>query len=301
MALRLLSILFPVFAIVALGIWAGRRALRQSPPDAPQRGLDMRVSNQLNLDVFVPALVFAALADRSYDLASFWKLAVAALVIVLGSGLLILPFCRSFRLSAKTLAPTQMFNNCGNLGLPVALLAFGQSALAPAVVMFLVSMLLHFSFGAWLLDHQARLRTLWKIPAVTACLAGLTVSLSGMELWPPLLQASKMLGDVSVPLSLFALGVRLADTRITHWPVSLLAGVMRPLSGLLLAIPMIPLLQLGPQDAAQLLIFSALPPAVMNYVFAERYQQQPELVASIVLVGNVLSLLVMPLVLGWVL
>ena len=78
-----------------------------------------------------------------------------------------------------------MFNNCGNLGLPLAVLAFGDAALAPAVVMFLVSNLLHFSFGTWLLDRHTRLLTIWRSPTILATLAGLAVGLLGIEVWPP--------------------------------------------------------------------------------------------------------------------
>jgi predicted permease len=50
-----------------------------------------------------------------------------------------------------------------------------------------------------------------------------------------------------------------------------------------------------------LIVFGALPPAVLNYIFAERYHQEPEKVASIVLIGNMASLLIIPLILAWVL
>ena len=40
-----------------------------------------------------------------------------------------------------------------------------------------------------------------------------------------------------------------------------------------------------------LLVFGALPPAVLNFLFAERYNQEPERVASIVLIGNLAALL----------
>ena len=39
----------------------------------------------------------------------------------------------------------------------------------------------------------------------------------------------------------------------------------------------------------------ALPPAVLNYILCEQYQCQPDKVASIVLGGNALSLVVIPL------
>ena len=42
-------------------------------------------------------------------------------------------------------------------------------------------------------------------------------------------------------------------------------------------------------------------PAVLNYLFAERYRQEPEIVASMVLVGNAAALVVLPLALALVL
>ena len=49
------------------------------------------------------------------------------------------------------------------------------------------------------------------------------------------------------------------------------------------------------------LLFGALPPAVLNYIFAERYRQEPDRVASIVLLGNSAALAIIPLTLAWVL
>ena len=65
--------------------------------------------------------------------------------------------------------------------LPLAVLAFGADALAPAVVLFTLSNLLQFSFGTWLLDHHARLATAWRSPSVLAAFAGLAVGVAGVE------------------------------------------------------------------------------------------------------------------------
>ena len=73
-----------------------------------------------------------------------------------------------------------------------------------------------------------------------------------------------------------------------------------PLSGLVLAAPMILWLDLSGLQAASLWVFAALPPAVLNYLVAEQYRQEPHKVASLVLIGNLGSLIVMPIVLGLV-
>jgi predicted permease len=43
-----------------------------------------------------------------------------------------------------------------------------------------------------------------------------------------------------------------------------------------------------------LFIFGSLPPAVLNFMVAEQDQQEPSKVASIVLVGNMLAVVFVP-------
>ena len=287
MLLRIVSILFPLFAITAVGFLVGRRA----KPDLSQ-------ANKLNMDVFVPALVFGALANKSFHIMQFLPLLGATTVAVVGSGLLGWGVARMIGVAPRTFVPPMMFNNCGNLGLPLAVLAFGEEALAPAVVMFMVSNLIHFTFGAWYLDHHARLASVWRVPSVLATLAGLAVGIAGVEVWQPAMLAIKMLGDISIPLMLFALGVRISESRISAIQLGVTGAVARPLIGMALSVVLIWLVPLPERERALLLVFGALPPAVLNYMFAERYHQEPEKVASMVLIGNVLAVAFLPLALA---
>ncbi len=290
MLLRIIAILFPLFAIVAVGFVVGRRARP-----------DLSHANKLNMDVFVPALVFAALASKPFRPENDIPLLLATLVIVVGSGLAAWALARATGIQPKTLVPPMMFNNCGNLGLPLAVLAFGEDALAPSVVMFMASNLLHFSFGAWLLDHNVRLMTIWKVPSVLATFAGLAVGMSGVVVWEPLLQSIRMLGEISIPLMLFGLGVRMSDSRITSIKLGVAGAVARPLIGMAIAAALLAVMDFPPQQQALLLIFGALPPAVLNYIFAERYHQEPEKVASMVLIGNMAAVVFLPIALAFVL
>ncbi len=287
MLLRIVSILFPLFAITAIGFLVGRRARP-----------DLSHANKLNMDVFVPALVFGALANKSFHIAEYLPLLGATFVAVVGSGLLAWGVAKICGVAPRTFVPPMMFNNCGNLGLPLAVLAFGDAALAPAVVMFMVSNLLHFTFGAWLLDHNIKLLGVWRVPSVIATLAGLAVGIAGIELWEPAMLAIKMLGDISIPMMLFALGVRISESRISALGLGVAGALARPAIGLVLSALLIWLVPLPAREQALLLVFGALPPAVLNYMFAERYNQEPEKVASMVLIGNVLAVLFLPLALA---
>ena len=290
LTLRLLAVLFPIFGIVAAGYFYGRR---HKP--------EMAVANRLNMDVFVPALVFAAMAGTSFDLAAYAPLALGALLLLVSCGLLAWPFARLCGVPAKTLVPPMLFNNSGNIGLPLALLAWGEAAMPAAVILFMVENTLHFTLGARWLDPQARLLMLWRIPVVFAAIAGLLVATLKITLWAPLLIGIKMLGDISVPLMLFALGVRMTGFTLNDWQLAAGSAVLRPLAGMVIAWGIIHLLGLEGRDAAMLLVFGALPPAVLNFLFAERYRQEPQRVASIVLIGNLAALFFLPLALALVL
>jgi malate permease and related proteins len=292
--LRIVGIVFPIFGIVVAGYAYARYK-------AAHGGVDMRFANQLNMDIFVPALVFAALASRDFNLLDNLPLALGALAVVLGSGLLALPLARLLKVDSKTFVPPMMFTNSGNMGLPLAVLAFGEKALPLAVVMFFVENVMHYSLGTWMLDHKARLLTLWKNPVIAASLAGLVFALFKLPLWQPLYVAVKMLGDVSIPLLLFSLGVRLMSASLTDVRLGLIGAIACPLFGMAVAWAITPMLGLSGLAADLLLVFGALPPAVLNFVFAETYRHEPQRVASLVMLGNLGALLFVPIALAVVL
>ena len=75
-------------------------------------------------------------------------------------------------------------------------------------------------------------------------------------------------------------------------PVGLLSGGQRQALTLLMATLVTPKL---------LLLFASLPPAVLNFLLAERYQREPQQVASIVLIGNLASVVFVPVALAFAL
>jgi len=168
-------------------------------------------------------------------------------------------------------------------------------------VLFMVVNLMHFTLGVRMLNRDARLLGLWREPVLAAAITGLLVNFSGITLWPTLATTLSMLGDVAIPLMLFALGVRLTRIDFTSWHIAVLGALFRPVAGVLLAWTFATLVGLEAQLAAMLIVFGALPPAVLNFMFAEHFHQEPERVAAIVMIGNLSSVLSLPLVLYWVL
>jgi predicted permease len=73
-----------------------------------------------------------------------------------------------------------------------------------------------------------------------------------------------------------------------------IGGLVCPLTGLAMAGLLAPVLGLTELQTGLMFVFGALPPAVLNFMVAEQYRQEPGKVASIVLIGNVMSVLFVP-------
>lgn len=288
--LQIFNTVFPLFSIVLVGFLYAR-----------VRPTDMTVANRINMSVFIPALIFSVMAAKEFHIAQYKSLIVAAACVVLGSGLLVWPLCRFLGVSAKTLVPPMMFNNSGNLGIPLMVLAFGETALPIAVVLFLTENLLHFSVGMYLLNPKTKLTNILKMPMIIATILGLVWSLNGWTLAPAIGTSVNMLGQISIPLMLFALGVRMTEVDLSHWKLGVISGFLCPLSGIIIALIWQLTVGLSNENFTYLLVFACLPPAVLNYMVAELFQQEPHKVASMVLIGNLMSLAVVPSVLFYVL
>jgi hypothetical protein len=288
--IRLFGIIFPVFAIVAVGYLYSR-----------WRQPDMTAANHINMMVLLPALIFHVLSGKDFQLAEYGWLALGGIAVVLGSGLLALLAAKMARLSVKTFVPPMMFTNSGNIGLPLAVFAFGEAALPAAVVLFLVENGLHFTLGTWLMDHRAPLHKVLLQPIVAATLIGIAFSLFRWDVPTPVRETVNLLGQASIPLLLFALGTRLTRIDFSEWRIGVLGAILCPLTGVVMVLLVRPFLELTSLQTSLLLVFGALPPAVLNYLVAEQYRKEPGKVASIVLIGNLAGFVSLPIALAFAL
>lgn len=284
MLLTLLNIVLPVFAVAALGFAFGRGQKR--PPQ-------MDFINRANVMVFCPALVFSALLEHPVDLTSSWPLVVAGVLIIVVPGLL-LALVRPSGVSRPAFLVPGMFRNTGNIGIPLMMLAYGEDMMGAIIILFVLSNLLHFSLGLFLLS-RGESRWLWlRNPNIWAALLGL--GLAPYRQWLPsfVMTTVGLAGQIAIPLMLFGLGVRLSQDRIEQLRPALKFNAMY-LSAGLLTLPLVLLLLPLTAEWSRLVALSVvLPPAVLNYLLCEQYQVEPKAVASVVLLGNLLAIVTLP-------
>jgi predicted permease len=289
---RIAGIILPVFIIIGVGFAYAR--LRGESVKA-----DMSAVNRVSMEALCPLLVFTALAAKDFDVVHNSWLILAGGLIALGSGLLAWPVARLLGYDARTFVPPMMYNNCGNMGLPLAILAFGQNGLSAAVALFMACNLVYFSLGIKIIETgragpRASFLKFLASPMMLAMMFGMAFAIVRISLPQPLFTALKMLGDACIPIMLFALGVRMRDVNFKSWQIGLVGAIMCPVAGLAIAWLLDSVLPLTPPQRGQMFLFAALPPAVFCFMVAEQYQQEPDKVASIVLLGNLAALLFVP-------
>src|SRR5207245_4795940 len=108
--------------------------------------------------VLGPLLVFTSLAGGDFQLQGNAAFVAGGVAVILVSGLIAWPIALLARVSPRTFVPPMMFNNCGNMGLPLAVLAFGRPGLAAMVLLLVASTLLQCTLGRRIVSRHAE----WK-------------------------------------------------------------------------------------------------------------------------------------------
>ncbi|MCG9647917.1 AEC family transporter [Vibrio brasiliensis] len=286
---QVVGILFPVFALIAVGFSVGRWL---KP--------DFKPINRINMDAFTPALVFSSLVAMPLDTEQV-PLLSAAIVAVLLPGLIMLPVCKLAGLKYKAWAPPHMFRNSGNLAIPLFTYTFGDTALASAVLLFVVSACLHISLGLALLSEGNPFKQIIKMPIFLAASSALVLNLTGIGVWSPLYEATSLLGQAAVPVMLLSLGAQMCNLRVSGLKVGILCSLQSLLTGAISFAVIYWFIPLPTMQLQMMVLFTMLPPAVMNYLFAERFQIEPVKVASMVLFSNFFSIITLPLLLSFAL
>ncbi|HEX2553395.1 MAG TPA: AEC family transporter [Microvirga sp.] len=286
-----LSVVAPILITVALGFAWTRLGHR----------LDSKELTTLVADVATPCLIVGTFQSTRLSFDAFLAIAAAAgtaILLFAGLGALALAL---FGLRIRTFLPSIAFPNAGNLGLPLALYAFGAEGLGYAIAFFSMSSVANFTIGQAIAAGRANWRGLARVPILYAAAIGVGLSFAGIEL-PAWLRATiDLVGHLTVPLMLLMLGSSLSLLKVSAFGRAALVSAIRIGLGAGVGIGVAALFGLTGPMRAVLILQCANPVAVYNYLFAQRWNNQPEEVAGVVVLSTLLSILTIPLLLTWLL
>lgn len=288
---ELAAIVAPIFVAAGIGfLWA---RLRQP--------FEAEFVTNLVTQVGTPFLVFAALTKLPLPMAVIGEMAGAALAAFAGFALIGVAVLRAMRLPFHSYLPALIFPNAGNMGLPLCLFAFGQKGLALAIVFFAVHSTLQFTIGVSIAAGTANPGRLLRLPLIYAVAVALVFIATGTTVPKWLANTAELIGGLTIPMMLLAMGVSLARLQIASLRRSLTLSLVRLLSGAGVGLGVGWLLGLGQPATGVLAIQSAMPVAVFNYLFAQLYRREPTEVASIIVLSTLISFATVPLLLLYLL
>jgi len=282
-----LEVVLPVLLIATVGGVAGRRL-----------GLDVRNLSTTTFNLFSPALSFTTMAHLDVPGGDIGRIAGVVALVFVGNAAVGRLWALVRRADPDTRACidlTSVAVNHGNLGLPMAALAFGDAGLEVGIVVFVTGVLLWSSVGvAFASSGRLPLREAvvapLRYPILWGAVLGGLVNLSGVELPVAIDESTRILGDASIPVMLVVLGLqfRLPERGALLDPA--VTSVNRLVVGPLLAWPLTAAFGLSGVAADQVVLASGMPTAVITTIVATEMGVRPDLAVQTVVLSTLLAI-----------
>ncbi len=288
---QLLSIVAPVFIAVGVG-YGMARVGRQGEP---------AFIHFLILNIGTPCLIFATFAEIDLTPGTVGTMALAAVGALVAGATIALVLLKAAGMSVRAYLPALTHPNTGNMGLPLCLFAFGERGLALGLSYYVVIAISQFTVTPSIALGSLSLGRIARTPLIYAVIASFAFLLGDIEVPPWLANTTGLLGDVTIPLLLITLGASLARLKVADLKGGLWLSAARLGMGFAVGLLVAWILELEGAERGVVILQSAMPVAVFNYLFAAEHGTDPEGVAGMVVISTVLSFLFLPLLLWYVL
>ncbi len=294
----LLEKLIPLYVTMAIGFAVAKYA---------------RVSKEsvagLLFYVLIPSVVFAGVATTPITL-QVLALPLAAFIIgtILSWSFYYIAGFFWRDATRNILAFTSGMGNVGYLGIPVALAAFGPSALSAIVLITLGLIFYENTLGFYHVarSHYSVKDSIWRLvrlPAIYAFIAGIAVSMIGIHFSESVISILDSFRSAYSVLGIMMVGIGLAGIAGHRFDFKFISlafvakFVAWPLMVFLLILIDKTLLHLfTPMMHQVLILVSAMPLAANTVVFATELKAEPEKAAAAVLASTVFALVYIPFI-----
>ena len=288
LALTVLEITAPVFVLAAIGYaWV-------------RLGVEYKVDfvTRLAMTLSVPCLIFTALMNTQIAPAALTALSLATIAAYGAVTLAVVVLARLARLDMRAYVAPLIFGNTGNLGLPLALFAFGETGLGYAVVVFAIMAIWSFTFGIWLVAGRGAFGKVLREPLLWGTLLGGLFLWQGWETPRAVTRTLELIGQMAIPLMLITLGVAVARLTPGRIGQAVVLSVAKLVVCVALAWAVGLWFELDKIAFGVLVLQIGTPVAVTSYLLAEKYGADAQAVAGLVVASTLLSVFALPAMLA---
>ena len=250
------------------------------------RAFDSACLGELASDVGTPCLIFSVLASADVSPVALGRTALAALACLALLALIGTISLQLVGLRLRTYLPSVTFGNAGYLGIPLSLFAFGRAGVGYAVAFSAVSLVFNSIFSQLMATGNARFEAILRSPLIYAIVAGVSLALLRVQLPAVVIQSVSLIGAIAIPLMLMMVGASLARIKAASVGRAIIFSIFRVLAGAGIGVFVAVVLQLSETARNVLVLQCAMPVAVLSYIFAQRWDNEPEEVAGLVAVST---------------
>jgi predicted permease len=293
------EVVLPVMIVILIGGAVGH-----------WRGILAEPISTLVLYIFTPALVFKSLSETQLPSEDVLRIVAVHCVIFLllyGISAAWSSIAGHDRQLRSALALVATIPNSGNMGLPIALLAYGRTGFEVAVVFWVVTTALVATAGVMIGafstgPNLGALRAPLRFPLLYGAIAGLAVNISDVDL-PPILESPiGSLADATIPAMLVVLGLQLRNSFRAENLVNIIgASILRLFISPLIAYLATMLFGINGVSQSTIIVLAATPTGIITTIIASEFDVKPGFVSGGVFVttaASVVSLTVLIAILG---
>ncbi|MDC0997240.1 AEC family transporter [Candidatus Pelagibacter sp.] len=285
--IKIFEVIFPVFFVIGVGYYLGKKNPK----------FDTNFITNFAGNIGTPAMIFYTVTTTGITLSIFTHYFVYALIMIGGFVILGLIFLFLLKKDLSMELPPLILPNTGNMGIPICLFAYDTQGLGVASAIASVIILFHFTLGVFLAKKRFSFDVVIKSPPVYAIIV--SVIFLYFQIKPPLFleNTTFLLTYATIFLVLMSLGIALTKFKFSLKD-SVILSLCRVILGPLIAFIIIYNFDLTGFAAGVLLIQSAMPSAILNYLVGSMYSPKKVIdsIASTIVVSTVMSFFTIPMV-----
>ena len=286
--LKLFEVLFPVFFIVGIGYYLGKK----------NPNFDTSFITNYSGNFGAPALFIFAITSSGVTYSVFSEYFIYAIIALSSFALIGVIFLFFMKKDISRELPPYFLPNTGNMGIPICLFAYGTLGMGVAAAISSLVILLHFTINIFLASKKFDIKIILKSPPTYAVIVAVYFLYFDLEMPKVVLNTVMLLGYAMIVLILMSLGVSLTQLKVFSLKDSVISSIGRVIIGPIIGFMIIKLFDLSGFAAGVLLIQSAMPSAILTYLVAEMYSPKKvvDSISSMIVVSTLMSLITVPII-----
>ncbi len=283
-----INVILPVFLMIGVGYFFEKI---KKP--------DFKSISDLTLFFLAPCLIFEALIRSKQSISKFVPKAILFMIILTFSlwflSYLFSKLLKLDNLESSAFSLSTIMMNCGNFGVPLILFAFGEKALAYAVVIlvtftFPLGTLAVFIASKGKTSVKASILEITKMPLFYSIIFAVIFKYFNIPVPSLIMKPLTLMGEAAIPTLLILLGMQLARTDLKTNLKPITGSIfLRLIVSPIIAVILCKILNISGLPAKILIIQTSTPSAIIPLLYAINYNTRPDIVAGTIFFSTILS------------